>query len=309
MLRVHFVFESIFLLSITALMFTSCCSVYPLHPIENYSAMIPINKDSLRVANAIESMDTAMIPEYLIYINLHFVRHQKIGNFYRGHETDHNLQNGMHWTSEFMRHLNYQLDHLVNSKTSLENFNGNARYNIKIYSDPMNSKDSFGGIWFWDAGFHYRYPYGDTVLNLVFLNDETRKLNGAACGLNMCNNMTLYGAYDNIVNKGIFGWWSFAGLFNHELGHLFGLCHSFYCNNECNGLDLDVAKECVTNPCFDDCGGPNGKACNNWDSGSSNIMGYNPDQNSLTPCQWKHIMHKLYNTNVKYVKRVENFNN
>jgi hypothetical protein len=258
-------------------------------------------QDSLCIARAIENLDTANVPEYIIFVNLHYVAHPEIGNFYRGVAGDQNPANGLFWSDLFINHVNYQLDSLGTSKTSLKNFQGRARYKIALYTNPANSKDSFGGIWFWDSGFRFNFPYGDTVLNIIFKNDPHRKLNGAACGLTMCHYMHLYGAYDNVINKGKFGWWSFAGLFNHELGHLMGLCHSFYCGNPCNEIDLLVQKECKLADCFDDCGGPNQGICNNWDSGSANMMGYNPDQNALTPCQWKHIMHTLYTSKAHYV--------
>jgi len=267
--------------------------------------MLQINSDSIRIANAIENLDTANVPKYIIRINLHFVGHETMGNFYRGSKSDFNHANGIHWAELFINHINYHLDSLGTSKTAIKNFHGDARYNMKLYSNPANPKDSFGGIWFWDSGFRYKFPYGDSVLNVIFINEEVRKLNGSACGLNMCNSIVLYGAYDNVINKGIFGHWAFASLLNHEFGHVMGLCHSFYCKNECNGIDLDVQKECMTAPCYNDCGGPNYKACNNWDSGSTNMMGYNPDQNSLTPCQWKRIMHVLHTTKAKYVERKE----
>ncbi len=279
----------------------SSCILIKKSSMEDTLPIVCAEQDSACILKAIDRLDTANIPDYIIYVNLHYTGHPTIGNFYRGISGDENPANGLFWANLFINHVNYQLDSLGTSKTSIKNFKGRARYRIALYTQKSNLRDSFGGIWFWDKGFNYNFPYQDTVLNIIFRNDEKKKLNGAACGLYLCHYMNLYGAYDNIINKGKFGWWSFAGLFNHELGHLMGLCHSFYCDNPCNHIDLDVRKECMISACYNDCGGPNQGVCNNWDSGSSNMMGYNPDQNALSPCQWQQIMRSLYLTDALYV--------
>jgi len=105
-------------------------------------------------------------------------------------------------------------------------------------------------------------------------------------------------------------WWNFhnppqfdpidaAGdIINHELGHLWGLNHSFSCSNPCNGIDINVPAECNSGcNCTDiPCGG-----CNNWGSGSNNMMGYNTLGNSLTPCQLEIIHNTLETDHSDYV--------
>lgn len=287
-------------LFICALTFNSCCLWNSVCSNGNKANADQIKNDSLLFLNAVETLDTSKIGHFTIDVNLHYVRNKDFGTFYRGEPANQDLKNGLFWSGLFVNHVNWVLDSLGRSSTSGANFEGDAHYNIRLYSDPENPLDSFGGIWFWEK-HPYAFPYKDRVLNIVFLDDGKRTLNGSACGMNFCSALTLYGAYHNVHFEGIFGWWAFAGLFNHELGHIMGLCHSFYCGNACAGIDLDLQKECVVRDCFNDCGGPNNGACNNWDSGSQNMMGYNANQNALTPCQWKSIMKNLFLTHAKYV--------
>lgn len=264
-----------------------------------------LKKDSIRVMKAILNLDMEEIPHYEIAINLHFVKHPEYGTFYKGAPDDMQISNGLHWARLLINHANWALDSLGSSPASKVNMDGDAHYNFKLFTDPNHPEDQYGGIWFWEDQTPAIFPYGDRVLNVLLMDDGKRYLNGSACGLNFCHSLILYGAYYNVKYNGKFGWWSFASLLNHEVGHIFGLCHSFSCNNECAGVDLDPAIECHNGPCYQDCGGPNYGMCNNWLANSNNMMGYNANQNALTPCQWKRIMINLYQTKAKYVQRLE----
>lgn len=264
-----------------------------------------MDTDSIQILNAISKLEMEKIPHYEIAINLHYIKHPEYGTFYKGVGDDMLQENGLHWAKLLINHANWALDSLGNSPASKENMKGDAHYNFKLYTEPNYQDDSFGGIWFWDHRAPAIFPYGDRVLNIVLQDDGKRLLNGSACGLNFCHSLILYGAYHNVKFNGKFGWWAFASLLNHEVGHIFGLCHSFSCDNECAGIDLDPAVECHKGPCYDDCGGPNYGLCNNWLANSNNMMGYNANQNALTPCQWKRLMINLYHTNAKYVKRLQ----
>ena len=126
----------------------------------------------------------------------------------------------------------------------------------------------------------YQKVWTKKVMHVVFYDIDKEKIFSAEdmpAGMHYCNEVVMMDAHDNaeIMVPGVGG---LCGLMNHEVFHTFGLCHSFYCDNECKGIDIDPNKECHSNPCFNDCGGPHGSTCNNWDSGSQNIMGYNAER-------------------------------
>lgn len=270
-----------------------------------------ILNDSLALLDKIERLDTAHLPEFIIRVNVHYIDSRN-GMFYRGKKEDEKPVNGNVWAHRLINHANSILENLEESGTSKNSFVGNSRIRLKIYSDPSNPLDSNGGIWYWTSRRMNKSMYNEDVLNIViedYGQPKDFKLNGYACGMNFCNEIVLQDAYDNAANGGRFGWWSFASLLCHELGHVMGLCHSFYCGNECKDVDIDIAKECKINPCFSDCGGPNVGFCDNWKSGSKNMMGYNPNQSSLSPCQWKIAYRNLCFTKARFVVRRKEIKN
>ena len=265
-----------------------------------------INKiDTVAILEAIEKLDTANVPRYIIRINVHFFGSAN-GNFYRGDREDLTVHNGVSYAHRFVNHANWVMSDLKESPLSSANFLGHSRIHYALYTNN-HPLDTFGGIWFSDTWNESNRYYQDSVLHISFMDTGEPgdfHISGYACGLTFCNDLTLLDAYDNAKNNGPFGWWAFAGSLNHEFGHILGLCHSFYCDNECNGIDIDVNKECRINPCHNSCGGPHGGRCDNWPSGSRNIMGYNADGTALTPCQWKRIMKNLLYTNALYVEKI-----
>ena len=67
--------------------------------------------------------------------------------------------------------------------------------------------------------------------------------------------------------------WQIASLLNHEVGHVYGLRHSWYKSDGCD--------DTPPNPnCWDKNGGPK---CKN--GVSNNLMDYNNQQRAITPCQ------------------------
>ncbi len=193
----------------------------------------------------------------------------------------------------------------------------NAKLQYKLYSEPSNTADVNGGIWFYQNGQSYSPKYGNKVIDIVILNDNTPT--SPACswggfvyslGPQNDNNIFIYDFYCHYF----FGLLDDKRILNHELGHRLGLNHSYYCNNECKDIDLNVNTECnprcpqVTtcgpnpgpgNGGSIDCNGTILGACNTGGT-SNNLMGQGNRSYAITPCQWETMFNGILNFNPQY---------
>jgi hypothetical protein len=130
-------------------------------------------------------------------------------------------------------------------------------------------------------------------------------------GSRLPNIVEMYGIYGNYATTK--SWWNHqrvASLLNHELGHLFGLRHTW---------GIDPREECEDTPEHDNCFGlienepdPTDEKyaedpsryerdyekyleCNEIEEVSNNVMDYNSNQSAYTPCQLE-IVHKNLGT-------------
>lgn len=237
------------------------------------------------------------LPAATVMVNIHFVGHAIFGNFYPGTPDDLNPLNGTRYAELMLERANERLADLTPSPTSLADFLGDSKIRYELYTEPGNTNDLHGGVWYWPSEAQMQLSYGTNVLNIVIIAQNTPSnaiVGGNACGLNLCNRVNLFDAYFHAAQGNQWGWWAYANILNHEFGHIAGLCHTFYCNNNCAGIDINPNAECNGNGgCFNNCGTSPGNNCNPWFSGSTNIMGYNNNSRSLTPCQWQTIMKNL----------------
>lgn len=229
-----------------------------------------------------EEMDA--LPNVTVFINVHYIK-GNYGNFYPGNSSG-DLKDGNYYAGLLINHANNDLDHLIPNPVGISHKLGDAKINYQLFTDPGNSNDLYGGIWYWNQE-PSSFPYSN-VLNIVIYNgDPQHVLNGSACNITgCCNRISLIGAYYNLWENQTqprFGHWAFAQLLNHELFHTLGLCHSFYTANACN--DLDPTAECGCGPGTSSCGS-GGFGCCSWNSNSTNIMNYAPSLKSLSLCQW-----------------------
>lgn len=85
--------------------------------------------------------------------------------------------------------------------------------------------------------------------------------------------------------------WEMASTVNHELGHLLGLNHPF----QSASFNWGVCSDAPASANCWNLNEPPGPDCNAWSKISNNLMDYNADQSSLSPCQIG-IIHNNLNT-------------
>lgn len=114
----------------------------------------------------------------------------------------------------------------------------------------------------------------DSILNIfamVYPPDSIGKkgFKSGRAGIALGNSLKIAG----IMKYGVNGAWRFAALMNHEIGHVYGLRHSWYKNDGCDDT-----------PPHPNCWGPSEDGpCAGVTS--NNMMDYNNQQIAITPCQ------------------------
>ena len=93
---------------------------------------------------------------------------------------------------------------------------------------------------------------------------------------------------------------SFSGrVIIHELGHVFGLRHSFHCNNPCDGTSLIPEAECGGRCALND-GESQSSGCYGEGTGRGLAMGYNGDQSNFTVCEMEEMYRNILNRPIPY---------
>ncbi len=127
-----------------------------------------------------------------------------------------------------------------------------------------------------------KYGVGlDTVLNLFFLPHHPDSVLSKTyptykTGIALGTAIKIGGVYEN---GGTF--WDYRGVINHEVGHIFGLSHSWIRNDGC--ADTPPNKNYFSKT-----------SCPGCDTlASNNMMDYNGYQNAVTPCQIGKMLKKM----------------
>ena len=248
--------------------------------------------------------DASNLPIVTVWINVHFVKNASGQTFHPGIPGQPVLTDGNLAATQMKNKANEYFANFLPSPTSLSDFLGDSRIRFEFYSEPENEQDLYGGIWYWDTE-PTTFPYGDKALDIIVV-DENTSTDGKACGLGtLCSYLYLYDWYQKVLDNGQQNLhWDAAKFTMHELGHITGLCHSFDCNEDCASVDLNTELECNTPgyTCEDGgCGDKPDKCTEAYNGPSDNLMGYNPTQRSLTPCQWKKYYTALYYGLPEYV--------
>ncbi len=127
-----------------------------------------------------------------------------------------------------------------------------------------------------------KYGIGlDSVLNFFFLPHHPDSVKSKTyptytTGIALGTAIKIGGIYEN---KGTF--WDYRGVINHEVGHIFGLSHSWTRNDGCD--DTPPNKNYFSKT-----------VCAGCDTlASNNMMDYNGYQNAVTPCQIGKMAYKM----------------
>ncbi len=199
------------------------------------------------------------------------------------------------FTKGLIRAANYDLE--KNRKMWLPNGNDipvfptNFRY--ALAPDPSIPGDE--GIYFHFDAEHTYYvhkgknrnlyrrdifnKYGvqmDSVLNIFIMPhhpDSVASPTYGAYGVGVAlgNAIKIAGIYNNAKNRDAY--WDFRGVFNHEVGHIFGLSHAWV-NDGCDDTPVH-GQDCFSK----------GQSSRCDTMTSNNIMDYAAVQNAWTPCQ------------------------
>ncbi len=116
----------------------------------------------------------------------------------------------------------------------------------------------------------------DTVLNIFIMPHHPDSLDSptyskGGVGVALGNSMKAAGMFANYETKNKF--WLYRSVFNHEVGHIYGLSHAWHRNDGCDDT-----------PSHPNCWSQTDKApCNT--KTSNNLMDYNVYQHAWTPCQ------------------------
>ncbi len=126
-----------------------------------------------------------------------------------------------------------------------------------------------------------KYAIGtDSILNIFVMPHHPDSLakgyKASSTGIALGTSLKLAGLCENREKP-----WKYSTLLNHEVGHIFGLRHSWYKNDGCDDT-----------PVHPNCWQPNDtEKCK--DPVSNNMMDYNNSQMAITPCQLGKI-HKTF---------------
>jgi len=136
--------------------------------------------------------------------------------------------------------------------------------------------------------------HDDTILNIfamVYPPDSlgSKTFKSGAAGIAMGTSLKIAGVKETNAN----GAWKLAALLNHEVGHVFGLKHSWYKNDGCD--DTPSHPNCWSRTKDGKCAGPV----------SNNMMDYNPQQIAISPCQIGIVKKNMHRTGSKARRLVE----
>ncbi len=280
----------------------------------NLSDPIPENSGVAPCPLTINFEDYDLTSPFTIYVNVHFYEDSNGNGF--------DPQTGIQLANDLINQANYYLNNLEQNEKPGPNgmqaaYFSKTKYQYKIFTDPSNSDDSYGGIWFHPDQNNVAGIYNSQVIDII-LTGQSNCYSGSSC--TGCD-VRLHGFL--VCGQQDLGW--YARILNHEMGHSLDLDHVSWCNNQCNTIDIDPEQECDPNcPGIATCDGYNPQqitcdpnfctvACNpgdligkcKWNVGN-NIMQQGYNNRAFTPCQWEVVFNRILSLNTSKYSWADN---
>lgn len=255
-----------------------------------------------------------LMAPFTIYVNVHF---------YKGPNGEGlNAAEGVEFANALIEAANEKLNSLEpsNQPGPSGQFPAHvpaAKYNYKLYSDPTNSNDPYGGIWFHPEQTNDASAYTIRVIN-IHMREDTSFNCGSGWSCTGCD--VTIARHLPCLNP---TW--MADILNHEMGHSLSLDHVTWCDNQCNMVDIDPEQHCQPNcPGLASCDSENpgkvtcdpdlcdieceaGEQVNRCDWGvSNNIVAQTADSEALTPCQWETVFNRVLSLNTQRYSWADN---
>lgn len=183
-----------------------------------------------------------------------------------------------------------------------------ARYQYQLQKDPSTPsgyavyEDVDDENWYFIKKGKNRNNYSKTIIRKFARNDDSilnifamayppdsldkEGFKSGRGGIALGTSLKIAG----IRKYGVNGAWRFAALMNHEIGHIFGLRHSWYKNDGCD--DTPPNANCWNSKKEGPCAGVI----------SNNMMDYNNQQIAITPCQIGIVKKNMHRENSKVRK-------
>lgn len=203
---------------------------------------------------------------------------------------------------------------------------------FKLYTEPNNPNDPYGGIFFhesdslYNLGYDNNTPnnlktafteYNQRVLDIFFVEQQNNPtdsmavpfthISGSAPGIGaLLGSAIVAGMYSDHIfdtsnyNGGERDIVNYKSVAVHEILHNLGLHHSFVCVNECRFVDLNTEADCNTpgEACSvflngNSTPGVTGGCAGRSTSPTNNIMRHGVTATAITPCQLGIIQYHL----------------